>query len=147
MYTDLSYYLLRVLKSTYLKSFFESIGIPSEDVDIFIEEYGKNVNEYAFAIEDGSFEGLGISKKFEYTDVDWKALDRTFTTKQQVPRDFNIYWVKGGNGLRTYVFERFEDVMGYYNVFGEGDLRTVLDAFNGMNLKENNLGFVKHAIK
>lgn len=131
-----------------LGAFLEEIGIDSKDVEIFLSSNTDTISEYAFSIDDDEFEGLQAIedyRKFKLLDFDYN-IAKDLLTYKYAPRDFYIYWIDSGNGLRTIVFERF-DKLGYYNVFGELDLQFILDQFDDNDaFSSGNLGFIKDTI-
>lgn len=135
-----------------LAAFLEEIGIDAKDIEIFVDSNSNNdtIKEYSMCINNSEeFDGLQSLenyRKYKLIDFDIKALEDKLT-KKYVPRDTNLYWVDSGNGLRTIIMERFEE-LAYYNVFGELDLHYLLEEFDDdMTYSVSNLGFVKDTIK
>ncbi len=102
----------------------------ANDVDLFLSNYTNKVEEYVLSFEYEDFKGLQSTsdgRKFKEVDYAIEDFEELFGSLDYSD-DVNIYWYDGGNGIRTIIFESFIDGSLYYNILGDKDLKSVLEA-------------------
>lgn len=102
----------------------------TNDVDLFLSNYTNKVEEYVLSFEYEDFRGLKNTpdgRKFKEVDYELEDFEELFGSLN-FGDDENIYWYDGGNGIRTIIFEAFIDGSLYYNILGDKDLKSVLEA-------------------
>lgn len=112
-----------------LSFFFNDIN----DVDLFLSNYTNKIEEYVLSFEYENFDGLKNTKdgrKFKDVDFEAEDFEELFGSLDYGDTQ-NIYWYDGGNGIRTIIFEAFIDGSLYYNILGDKDLKSVLEALPG----------------
>ena len=128
-----------------LKDFISSFLTSKDDINLFINNYANNINEYSLEIKNTDYEGLACldtikSRTLNLLDCNYDKLLKILKTSiSNNIQDVLVYWYHTGNGLRTIVFDMFDGKTSYINILGQDDAHAVFDVLQDFDIDNANL--------